>query len=45
MRPAFCPAGPRSLAGFCILTAIVFHRAFGDPDQVIHFLKNVMIAG
>jgi len=30
-----------ALAGFCVLTAIVFHRDFGDPDQVIHFLRTL----
>ncbi len=26
-------------------TAIFFHRNFADQNQMIHFLKNVMIAG
>jgi len=33
------------LAGFCLLTAITFHRNFADQNQMIHFLKNVAIAG
>jgi putative oxidoreductase len=33
------------LAGFCLLTAITFHRNFADQNQMIHFLKNVSIAG
>jgi putative oxidoreductase len=33
------------LAGFCLLTAIAFHRNFADQNQMIHFLKNVSIAG
>jgi putative oxidoreductase len=33
------------LGGFSILTALVFHRDFADPDQITHFLKNLSIAG
>ena len=33
------------LALFTIATAISFHNEFADQDQMIHFLKNVMIAG
>ncbi len=33
------------LAGFCVATAIFFHRAVGDPNQAIHFLKNLAMAG
>jgi putative oxidoreductase len=33
------------LAGFSILTALVFHHAFGDQNQMIHFMKNVAMAG
>jgi putative oxidoreductase len=33
------------LAGFSILTAMVFHTQFADQNQMIHFLKNVAIAG
>jgi putative oxidoreductase len=33
------------LAGFSILTAMVFHNQFADQNQMIHFLKNVAIAG
>jgi putative oxidoreductase len=33
------------LAGFCLVTALTFHAHFDDPNQVIHFLKNLMIAG
>lgn len=33
------------LAGFSILTAIVFHAQFTDQNQMIHFLKNVAITG
>lgn len=34
-----------ALAGFALLTALFFHWNFGDPDQVIHFMKNLAIAG
>jgi putative oxidoreductase len=30
---------------FCIATAISFHNNFADKNQMIHFLKNVMMAG
>lgn len=33
------------LAGFSIITALVFHRDFGDQIQQIMFLKNVAMAG
>ena len=33
------------LAGFCLLTAIAFHRNFADQNQMINFLKNVSMAG
>ncbi|CAL8477021.1 DoxX family protein [Caballeronia sp. S22] len=33
------------MAVFCIATAIFFHRNLADQNQMIHFLKNVMMAG
>lgn len=33
------------LAGFTVVTALVFHRDFADQMQQILFLKNVAIAG
>lgn len=33
------------LAGFSLLTAIVFHTDFADQNQLIAFLKNVALAG
>jgi len=33
------------LAGFSLLTAVIFHNNFGDQIQMIMFLKNVSIAG
>ena len=34
-----------AMAGFALLTALFFHTNFNDPDQLIHFLKNIAIAG
>ena len=34
-----------ALAVFSIVTALSFHANFADQNQMIHFLKNVMIAG
>jgi len=33
------------LAGFSIAAAIGFHADVGDQNQLIHFLKNIAIAG
>ncbi|RDK09754.1 DoxX family protein [Cupriavidus lacunae] len=33
------------MAVFCVATAVFFHSNFGDQNQMIHFLKNVMMAG
>jgi putative oxidoreductase len=33
------------LAGFTLLSALVFHRASDDPMQAILFMKNLAIAG
>lgn len=33
------------LAGFSVVTALVFHRDFGDQVQQIMFLKNLAMAG
>jgi putative oxidoreductase len=33
------------MAVFALATAICFHRNFADQNQMIHFLKNVMLAG
>ena len=33
------------LAVFCVVTALVFHHALGDQNQMIHFLKNLAMAG
>lgn len=34
-----------ALAMFCIATAVVFHARFGDVNQLLHFEKNLAIAG
>ena len=34
-----------ALAGFCLLTALFFHRDSGDAEQVINFQKNIAMAG
>jgi putative oxidoreductase len=34
-----------TLAVFTLATAISFHSNFADQNQMIHFLKNVMMAG
>ena len=34
-----------ALALFSIATAVSFHNNFADQNQMIHFLKNVMMAG
>jgi putative oxidoreductase len=33
------------VALFALATAISFHRNFADQNQMIHFLKNVMLTG
>jgi putative oxidoreductase len=33
------------LAGYSLLTALIFHRDFSDQIQMLLFLKNVSIAG
>jgi putative oxidoreductase len=33
------------LAAFTVAAALIFHRALGDPNQSVHFLKNLAIAG
>jgi putative oxidoreductase len=34
-----------ALAGFCILTALLFHANFADRNQLLHFEKDLAIAG
>jgi putative oxidoreductase len=32
------------LAGWCLLTAAIFHTKFSDLDQLMNFFKNVTMA-
>jgi putative oxidoreductase len=34
-----------ALAVFCVVAGAAFHSNFSDQNQMIHFLKNVMMAG
>jgi putative oxidoreductase len=34
-----------ALAGFCIVTAVLFHNNLGDQTQFILFMKNFAMAG
>lgn len=34
-----------ALAGFSILTGLVFHSAIADQNQMIHLMKNLAMAG
>jgi putative oxidoreductase len=34
-----------ALAVFTLATAVFFHHNFADQNQMIHFLKNIMIVG
>jgi len=33
------------LAGFCVVSALIFHADFADPMQSILFMKNLAMAG
>ncbi|QGY06402.1 DoxX family protein [Methylobacterium mesophilicum SR1.6/6] len=33
------------LAAFAVATAVTFHTALGDQNQMFHFLKNLAMAG
>jgi len=33
------------LAGFSVVSAILFHAHFGDQNQFVHFMKNIAIGG
>ncbi|MBB3121452.1 DoxX family protein [Pseudoduganella violacea] len=33
------------LAAFSVVTAVLFHNAIGDQNQLIHLLKNLAMAG
>jgi putative oxidoreductase len=34
-----------SSAGWCLLTALIFHRQFSDLDQLMNSFKNLTMAG
>jgi len=34
-----------AMAGFCVLSAILFHANFADQMQMMSFMKNITIAG
>ena len=34
-----------ALAGFCVATALLFHTRLGDRNQLLHFEKDLAIAG
>jgi putative oxidoreductase len=34
-----------ALSLFCISTALIFHNQFSDPNEAIHFWKDLAIAG
>ena len=34
-----------ALAGFCIISALLFHADLSDQSQMISFMKNISIAG
>jgi putative oxidoreductase len=33
------------LAGFCVVTAMIFHTNFGESGELLHFEKDLAIAG
>jgi putative oxidoreductase len=33
------------LSGFCLAAAVLFHTRFGDRNQLLHFEKDLAIAG
>lgn len=33
------------LAGWCVITALIFHTKFSDLDQLMNFFKNMTMAG
>jgi putative oxidoreductase len=41
----FTRVSAAALAAFSIVAAVLFHADFADQNQMIHFMKNVSIAG
>jgi putative oxidoreductase len=33
------------IAAYCVATALFFHRGFADPNAMLHFFKNIAMAG
>src|ERR1700742_1563901 len=33
------------IALYCVATALMFHHALGDQNQMIHFFKNIAMTG
>ena len=44
-RISYARAAALLLAGFCVATAVLFHRKLGDRNQLLHFEKDLAIAG
>ena len=38
-------AAAAALALYCIATAVFFHANFADPNNIIHFMKNLALTG
>ena len=34
-----------ALSGFCLVAAVIFHTKFSDNNQVLHFAKDIALAG
>lgn len=34
-----------AFAGFCLITALIFHTKLSDGNQLVHFLKDLGLAG
>lgn len=34
-----------ALSGFCLIAAAIFHTKFSDANQVLHFAKDIALAG
>jgi putative oxidoreductase len=34
-----------SLSAFCLAAAVIFHTEFSDSNQLVHFLKDIALAG
>jgi putative oxidoreductase len=34
-----------ALSGFCLVAAAIFHTKFSDTNQVLHFAKDIALAG